>query len=385
MIQIHDKTLCTGCGGCASICPVNAIVLTEDQEGFRYPLVNTDICVNCGKCNHVCPMIQQNNREKETECFYAGYLKDKESLQDVSSGGVFWALALTVLAENGVVYGAVHSGIEDVHHERAETVEEAAKFRRSKYFQSVVGNCYAKVREDLNEGRQVLFSGTPCQIAALYAFLGEGIDGLYTCEVVCHGVPSMKAFHSWRVEEEKRHGSKIVGLIFRDKSDGWKQNHYAVTFSDGTVSRKPSVNHDFHRGYLQGLFYRPSCGKCRYACMPRFADITLADFWKYNGALHAANEDKGISLIVCSTSKGKQLVDRSAKLLEMEQVDRKTALDSCRHLWQHPQADPKRGKFFEILDKKGFEKAMHRCMPRPSISQEIGYRFYKLKMMLGRK
>ncbi len=361
MIQIIDKSQCTGCEACLSICLVNAIEMQEDEEGFRYPKVDEEKCIHCNKCNSVCPMYSncigeiRDNGSFDTQ-FYAGQLYDEDVLTEVSSGGAFWGLAQAVINLGGVVYGAAQEDVDYIYHIRTETLEETKSVRRSKYFQSHIGDSFRNVEQDLKYGKMVLFVGTGCQIAGLINYLGRQYDKLYTCDVVCHGVPSMLVWRSYRSEKEEKENKQITELIFRDKSAGWSHNQYKITYADGTTEFARSSYQTFHAGYLQGLFYRPSCPTCKFAKLPRFSDITLADYWKYNGPL-LEKGDLGISLIVVNSIRGKELLSKAEKYIQLEKTSRELALESCRHLTLPPRENPNRKKFFEELYKNGYYSA----------------------------
>jgi cytidyltransferase-like protein len=362
MIEINDPKLCSGCGACVNICPKNIISLQEDEDGFRYPHIQKDECINCGLCEKVCPYInntykdsiQQNPDYPE---FYAGQLINKEELFEVSSGGAAWAFTEAIIAEKGVVYGAVQKDIDFVEHLRTDNHEQAKALRRSKYLQSNTKNTFSEVKKDLKEGRIVLYFGTGCQIAGLLSFLHKPYENLYTCDVVCHGVPSQKVWRKYREEKEKKEGKRIVDLVFRDKSIGWKSNQYKITFDDGTIEKEKSTKQSFHAGYLAGLFYRPSCGCCKFAQLPKFSDLTLADFWKYKGKFHGQGNDIGVSLITVNSKKGKYLLKKSKDFLEIEKTDKDLALSSCRHLHTAPVENPERTAFFAYFKKHGYFKA----------------------------
>lgn len=359
MIEIKDKKKCSGCGVCANICPTNAIKMKYDEEGFLYPAVDEKKCIHCSKCDKACHMLcgVQTRSEYKPE-LYAAALKNKNDLQEVSSGGVFWALVQYMLEEEGVVYGVEQTDIFDVHHARGTTLEECRAFRRSKYIESNTGFCFQEVKKDLEEGKNVLFSGTGCQIAGLHTFLGKKYAGLITCEIVCHGVPSKKAFELYINEIQNEHKSKVKEICFRDKSKGWSNNQIFIRFLNGDVIKERSSKHLFHRGYLQGLFYRPSCAECPYAKISRIADITLADYWKYEGSLKEKNHDKGISLVVCSTEKGMDILKKSNKYLDLDKTTLEAALKSCRHLAHHPSIHKNRKKFFKALEQVGYKEAV---------------------------
>lgn len=359
MIIIDNKKECTGCGACVNACPFNIISLSEDEEGFWYPEVEKDKCVDCHLCEKACPMLKVSSRLADIDGqvypkYFSGQLKSKEILSEVSSGGAFWAFAVAVIEAGGVVYGAVQNDVDTIIHVRADTIEEIKPMRRSKYFQSDTGWTFRKVREDLKTGIPVLYSGTGCQIAGLIGYLGMHPENLFTCDVVCHGVPSRRVWRQYRKEKEERTGKKIVGLVFRDKSLGWSRNQYKITFDDGTVEKEASTIQLFHAGYLRGLFYRPSCGSCRFASLPRISDVTLADYWKYKGRFRQLGFDLGVSLITVNTVRGERLLKMSAVYLDYDTTYETLALDSCRHLGSHPYENPYRSAFFKLFSEKGY-------------------------------
>lgn len=357
MINIINKSHCTGCGACISSCPKNIIRMVEDKDGFCYPIVDVVKCINCNRCEKVCPMMIEPKEQPSLQYpyFLAGQLRDKDDLLKVSSGGAFWALAQTVISSGGVVYGAAQFSVDDIRHIRVDNIEDAMKIRRSKYLQSNTGHIYEMVREDLKAGRIVLFSGTGCQTAAVRSFIDEKkSDYLYTCDVVCHGVPSNKVWRKYREEKETKEKKRIIDLVFRDKGHGWSNNHYRIEYDDGSVETERSTQQLFHAGYLAGLFYRPSCGNCQFATIPRSSDITLADFWLYSGNFHSEKNDTGVSLISINSEKGKKLIEDSVCFLETETVEKELAFKSCRHLHEHPSENPLRTLFFRDFHKYGY-------------------------------
>lgn len=358
MIEIVDKRKCTGCGACVNACPYDIIHFQEDEEGFVYPMVDAERCVNCHLCEKACPFLNEpaslSTNEMSFPQFYAGQLGNRRELMDVSSGGAFWAFVEAIIAQNGVVYGAIQRDVDNIFHFRAEDIEAAKQLRRSKYFQSDTAFTFRQVKKDLNSNRIVLYSGTGCQIAGLRSYLGKNFDNLYTCDVVCHGVPSRKVWKVYRKEKEKREGKIIDDLVFRDKSAGWSHNQYKITYQDGTIEKEDSTKQLFHAGYLSGLFYRPSCGCCRFATLSRCSDVTLADYWKYTGQFHQSGHDLGVSLITVNTGKGLRLLELSSKYLLYEITSKELALSSCRHLDEHPCENPQRADFFQSFYKHGY-------------------------------
>lgn len=365
MVCITDNQKCCGCGACVDICPKEAIQLVEDGNGFQYPHVDASKCIHCGKCETVCPTREEQLSRKSVQSnwppkFFAGQLQDVSELNEVSSGGAFWALAKTIILDDGVVYGARQEGVDTIRHVRATSLVEAASLRRSKYLPSSLSGIFQMVKNDLSEGRMVLFSGTGCQVAGLYSFLQHPHDNLTTCEVVCHGIPSHAVWRAYRQEHEKRIGKRMVGLTFRDKSAGWKNNQYKIDYEDGSIVKEPSVTHDFHAGYLAGLFNRPSCGRCTFARIPRTADITLADYWGYRGELTEDLLKHGVSLICVNTPNGAKLLKKAKRFMHLEPTEKKMVLASCRHLTHAPKESPNRSHFFDDFRKRGYYYAFEK-------------------------
>ncbi len=367
MINISDKRKCSGCKACANACGLDAISFEYDEEGFWYPKVDKSRCVNCGKCERACPFndaahgVPEYNSE-QTPVFFAAQLKEKSDLFYVSSGGAFQAIAETVICQGGIVYGAAQKEFDHIVHIRASNLEELKRTRKSKYLQSDIGDCYMRAKDDLLSGKTVLFSGTGCQIAGLNCFLARQYDNLFTCEVVCHGVPSQKIWAQYRQEKEEKERKKISELVFRDKSKGWSQNQYKIEYEDGSAEFERSTVQAFHSGYLQGLFYRPSCGTCPFASMPRVADITLADYWKYEGSLKT--EDVGVSLVAINNAHGDVLFKKAGVLLNIENTTKESALSSCRHMDEYPAENPNRTAFIKTALSDGYDAAAKKYFKR---------------------
>jgi len=360
MIIITDKRKCSGCKACLNICSSGAIIFQDDNDGVWYPTVNKNKCVQCGLCEKVCPFLSEQHGVPKVNTtykakYFAGQLKEKQELPNVSSGGAFQALALSILNKGGVIYGATQENVDNVFHIRVTNFDDLKETRKSKYLQSDIGKCFVSAKKDLLDNKMVLFSGTGCQIAGLNCYLGRRYDNLYTCEVVCHGVPCKRVWMQYRKEKEKREGKRIVNLVFRDKSKGWSNNQYKITYEDGSKEYERSTVQLFHAGYLSGLFYRPSCGTCPFASSPRVADITLADFWKYKGTLN--KEDIGVSLIGVNNEHGLKLLELSKPVLAIENTTAELAFNSCRHLNDHPVENKNRSKFLNKVYCDGYYPA----------------------------
>lgn len=212
---------CTGCSICRLVCSKNAITLKENREGFTYPVIDMSICVNCGLCLAKCPIHNKSSiLNKEIQRVYAAYNRSEQDRYESSSGGIFVLLARSVIAMGGCVYGAAYADDLSVFHCKVDTEDGLKRLMKSKYIQSDVGNTYAYCKKDLENGKTVLFTGTPCQIAGLKSYLGKEYDGLLTQDFVCHGIPSSKVWRDWKMYLEKHH-SEISSVDFRSKINGW--------------------------------------------------------------------------------------------------------------------------------------------------------------------
>lgn len=324
---ISDQA-CTGCGACENICTAGALHLAETQHGFLRPQIDSDICIDCGRCAAVCPVRQKLeedthpvSRGADAKACYAGWAADEECRATGSSGSVFAVLATKTLEEGGCVAGAAYrDDFSGVCHVLVQTPEALEALKRSKYVQSETGSVFRQVGEQLDMGRQVLFAGAPCQVAGLYAYLGEQAENplLTTMDFICHGVNSPMAYRAWLKELAQEHGSAVTALSFRDKQpQGWRSFHVSVGFKNGDVYSEKSLDDPFMQAFLlHDLMVRPSCTECLYKGLDRMADLTLADFWGAEGPL---NDPKGVSMIITHTEKGQALLNSVADRLVLNE------------------------------------------------------------------
>ena len=304
MIHINNKENCCGCNACVQVCPNNCIFIKEDNEGFLYPYVDESNCVGCHLCEKVCPII---NIESSTFPLKVYAVKNKDNVvrMNSSSGGVFSLLAEKVIQNKGVIFGARFNEKWEVIHDYTETQEGLIAFRGSKYVQSNIGECFIKAKSFLRDGRYVLFSGTPCQIAGLKKFLRKDYSNLLTVECLCHGVPSPMVWR--RYIEERSKQRKITSIIFRDKRNSWERYNFTMQFDNGIEETERAIKNIFMKGFLADLYLRPSCHKCPVKRGKSQSDLTIADFWGINNVFPEMNDDKGISLVLINSNKGKNI------------------------------------------------------------------------------
>ena len=306
MIKITDKNNCCGCSACASICPKHCITMQSDNEGFLYPTVNIDKCVDCHLCERVCPCINSEQLQNPIECFGAKNNDDSIRRQS-SSGGIFTAIAEGVICKGGVVFGASFDNEWKVVHTYTETTDGIAAFRGSKYVQSYIGDSFKQVEVFLKAGREVLFSGTPCQVAGLKRFLRKDYENLWTIEVVCHGVPSPKI---WREYLSTLELKNIGSISHKDKTTGWRG--YSFTIKDVNqkiVFTEKANDNKYMMAFLRNLTLRPSCFSCPAKAGRSHADFTLADYWGIEHLFPELDDNKGTSFICVNTPKGLDLIN----------------------------------------------------------------------------
>jgi coenzyme F420-reducing hydrogenase beta subunit len=307
MINIIDKSSCSGCTACAVACPHSAIKMEVDEKGFVYPRVNLDLCVDCSICERVCPFHEQYERYDNyaEPRYYAMRYLDSEQLLKSQSGGAFYVLSNEILKRGGVVYGAGFDSAFRVEHQRTDSVEGRDKMRGSKYVQSALKDIFQIVKTDIRQGREVLFCGTPCQIAGLRAFFGRRQpESLITVDLLCHGVASPLFWHDYLDMIEKKERRKLTGVHMRDKSYGWLSSEETYVFGNKRVHKNT-----FYSLYYSGYISRESCFNCPFTNDKRVADLSLGDYHGWNNSHDNFTDNTGMSLVLVNSSKGQALID----------------------------------------------------------------------------
>lgn len=356
---------CTGCMACFNICKAKAIKMSEDKEGFLYPTIDSSRCIECGECRKVCPSIENIKDSLERQEVYACWSKNKKVRKVSSSGGIFTELANAILEENGVVYGVKIDDQGRAVHFRGVSVEDIKEMQGSKYIQSDIGQCFCDAKADLDAGKKVLFTGTPCQIAGLKKFLKKQYDNLMSCDLVCHGVPSPKIFNDYVELMEEIHGARLQRIWFRDKSKGWEEYCMKIIFENGKVYKKSTYNDVFVRGFLRNYYLRPKCYNCLYANTNRVADITLGDFWGYKReSWKARNTDKGISMCMINSDNGQRLFEKVASNLVVYKKTLSEAIAGNHCLIGSFDMPENRNKFWTDYREKGYRYIIQKyCYP----------------------
>ena len=346
MIEIKDKKDCCGCYACYNICPKQCITMKVDEEGFWYPVIEQNKCINCNLCEKICPVINPIDRNTSLKLSYAMKNKDEEIRLRSSSGGMFYLLAENIIRQNGVVYGAGFDGDFSVKHIKINKEQEIGLLQGSKYLQSSIGNTYVQVKKDLEGDKKVLFTGTPCQIEGLKNFLRKDYINLFTMDFICHGVPSPMIWKEYLNEIRDNKQGEIKTVYFRDKKLGWKLFSLKIIFDKDTYIN--DLNQDLYmKGFLQDLYLRPSCYNCKFKKINRLSDITVADFWGIDKVLPKMDDDKGTSLIIIHTDKGKQLFDILFDRMIVNEVNMNEALKYNLSMIKSVKYNKKRKEFFE--------------------------------------
>lgn len=318
MLVTGQKSKCCGCGACKDICTHDAIEMVEDEKGFLYPVINSSICVNCGACESICALKSQPEDECSTILgTYALRHKNKKVLTLSSSGGAFTVFSNAILKKGGVVYGAwLNTESFEVKHVCTHNEAERDALRGSKYVQSSTCGIYREIKKELKTGKEILFSGTPCQCAELVKYIGIKPENLTIIDLLCHGVPSNKLLKNHIAIWESKTGKKAQNYVYRSKKYGYAHTH-EIIFSDGTKNSSVELKRLLK---LYAISMRESCYDCPYASKHRYGDITIGDLWEA-GKIASIHDCLGTSLVLTNTEKGEQLLKDAEQECNIFPVD----------------------------------------------------------------
>lgn len=317
-----DKFSCYGCSVCSAACPVNAISMKKDEEGFIYPSIDKTKCIDCGLCKKKC--IYKNrkllNIDYDKKAF-AAYLKDDNLIKDSSSGGVFKALSNYFLANDGYVVGVRYDENVNPIYDISNEESIINLFRGSKYSLPNLNNIYQRTKEKLDLGHLVLFTGSSCTVAGLKSYLGKKYDNLYLMDFVCHGYVSKNIYCEYKEYLEKKYNKKIVNINFKNKNNGWQKHNFVVTFYDGSVFSEPCNENEYFKCFVQDKLQKKSCYNCEFYLDNKPSDITICDFWGIE-KIHPEmfNNDKGVSGVLINSNKGNKLFENIKFELVVKEV-----------------------------------------------------------------
>lgn len=376
MKEICSTSDCTGCMSCVNVCVHHAISIVQDAEGFSRPQIDKSLCVDCGLCQKTCP-INNHPIVNEPQGVYSGWSSDEVVRIKSSSGGAFTEIARPILEDGGVVFGCALDENLQAYHTYVETIDDLAdKLRGSKYVQSRIGNSYAKAKDFLKQGRKVLFSGTPCQIAGLKNYLRKEYENLVTVDLICHGVPSPMLFEDYKNFMQKHENMKLTKVSFRCKKSSWIFYNMTLTgHVEKSSAEKTYIGNYYEdpyiRGFLRDYFLRPSCHQCHFTSTKRCSDFTIADWWGYRKE-NPIDKDfalKGVSLVLVNTDKASILLHSIKMQLRTRTIDeaKKTNISLS-----HPfPMQENREQFWKDYEKMSFDEVVRKYMMPEKVSWAI--------------
>lgn len=364
-----EKNICTGCTACANICPKNAISMKTDDKGFKHPIIDEEKCINCDLCKKTCPALNQKKENKELEV-YICYNKNENERMNSSSGGIFILLAKEILNNNGVIVGAIMDEDYVVRHKIAHNIEELQEMMTSKYVQSDLGYIFKDVKKILESSIPVLFTGTPCQIEGLKAYLKRDYENLYTQDIICHGVPSPKVWKKYLDFREKKDKEKPKNINFRNKDDGW--HLFNMKFDYRNKHYKNNQTQDLYmKLFLNNLILRDSCYNCFAKKKNRVSDITLADCWGIENISPEIDDNKGISTIIIHNEKGKKLFNLIKNEIYFETGKYEDVVKYNSAMLESVKLPSMRANVFNDLDKKEIDELTKKYIPKEKILSRI--------------
>lgn len=374
MNKLCELKDCTGCNACYNVCNHNAIQITENDEGFNYPIIDNNKCVSCGLCTKVCPqLMEQKDLCNDIKKCYAGFSLDNKIRCSSSSGGIFSIIANHIIENNGIVIGAYLNENGDLSHIAISKKEDLSLLQGSKYFQSNIGKIFKRVKMELKQDRYVLFCGTPCQVAGLKSYLQKSnTSKLLLCDFVCHGVPSRLTFKKMRQE------CNIKEKIYFRNIKGWSIGFYLRSkILCGTVLKPLNGKESFYfKAYLSGYMNRECCYQCHYTNSRRVGDITLADYWgiKERTPLTQKKMSMGVSFIGVNTTKGETFLNRIKPDLFLQERNLDEAMKNNAQ-FIHPAERPKeRNTFYQNLLSKSWDELIvlyHYNPPKITITNKL--------------
>lgn len=356
-----DKHQCCGCMMCGDACPKGAISFPI-TKGFWYPSVVDAKCINCGICNKKCPVLNVNTKRESTKVDYYGVkTKNDEVRWHSTSGGFFTELANYVIERDGLVIGALYDGDNCIVHAVGRDKEDITKLRQSKYAQSNTSGIYIQVKDLLNQNKQVLFCGTPCQVEALYAFLGNRPENLITMDFICLGICSPWIFRKYLDMLESKYISKAKRVWFKNKTNGWRAISNRIDFENGETYLRSGKYDLFMRLFVtDALSMRSNCENCKFRSIHHISDFTVGDFWGVEKVNPEIDDNKGISALCVNTDKAQNIFSQLKSNLDYFKTDADSIVKHNFSVLAPMKTNPNQDLFMEMVDRKGLIAASYK-------------------------
>lgn len=364
MIEIKNKSECCACTACESICPQKCIIMDYDQEGFKYPVINKEKCVDCNLCEKVCPIIHATETKKEQHA-YIFQNSDENVRRESTSGGAFTAIAEYVLDNNGVVFGVMFDEDFKVVHGWVDKKEDLYKFRNSKYVQSDVGYNFLKVKEFLQAGKLVCFSGTLCHLEGLKRYLIKDYENLILVDVVCRAVPSPLVWKKYLSIRQKKY-KDIKHIMFRDKYYGYKYSNLSIYNKNNDKKKEyhSGVESDpYLRAFFSNICDRPSCYECRFKKQHRESDITIWDCFEVEKFDKSFDDDKGTTRVLTNSNRGYELINYLSATHNTKEIQVEDAVKGFLAMFQPVKRNQKRESFFKDINILNEEVVFEKYFP----------------------
>ena len=323
MIDRISVEQCTLCGSCYNACPVDAISFKTLYLDFLYPAIDNSRCVGCDRCEKSCPILADKQEpESGYPIAFAARSRDEEARRKSSSGGVFYELASEILSEGGYICGAVFDDHFHVKHIVSNTQKDLYRMMGSKYAQSDMGMCFRQIKTLLDEGKNVLFTGCPCQVAGLRTYIGRKHPNLLLVELICHGIPSDHMLQTYIGMQERKYGARLTRMEFRNKKKGWHNSSVRMEFENGRVHSEPMTFDTYMQGYFRGVTLKESCFSCQFRGFKSGSDLTIGDLWGAEISIPDMDDNNGLSAVIVNSEKGTLFLNRSKIIRRQFEIDK---------------------------------------------------------------
>ena len=388
MIEIKNKSECTGCTACACICPKNAIQMVVDEEGFKYPIIDDKKCIGCNLCSKVCPMLKKYEKNENNIRCYAVYNKNEKVKKNSTSGGFFSALAEYVIKNKGIVYGAKFDENFNVFHYGTENINELSDFRGSKYVQSDIKNIFCEIGDKLEKNRLVLFSGTPCQVYGLKSYLQKDYSNLICVEVICHGTPSPIYYQEYLKDKIRHYKSEIKSISFREKTYGYGSSTMSIEFKNGKKYKRGHESDEMIKAFLRGYCSKESCYHCHFKSFGTIGDFKMGDLWNIDRYLGSDFKD-GATLVISCSEKGEKLLKELNDRVVLKKIDKSKSEffngnGGTSMILNSAYRPQERDYFLTELNEFGYEKIRKKFLkikPKEYMKMKLKPILYRMKLL----